>query len=54
MKSGGGSRATQGEAVPLLGQHLVEAVRLPGPSRPQRTTAFTGAATRSLRVKPGA
>ena len=50
-------QATQGEAAPLLGEHLVEVVWVPqrqGPSGPGRTTAFTGAETRSLRVKPGA
>ena len=46
----GGSRATQGKAVPLL----VETVRPPGPSRPQKMTTFAGAGTRSLRAKPGA
>ena len=47
-------QATWGEVVSLLGGHLVEAVWLPGPSRPQRTTTFAGAGTRSLKVKPGA
>ena len=50
-------QATLGEAVPLLGGHLVEAVwvpQRPGPSGPRRTTTFAGAGTRSLRVKPGA
>ena len=50
----GGSQATRGEAVPLLEGHLVEAVRQPGTSRPQRTATFTGTGTMSLRVKPGA
>ena len=57
MRSGG-PRATQGQAVPLLGGHLVEAVWAPppgkGPSGPGRTTTFAGAGTKSLRVKPGA
>ena len=57
MRSGG-PRATQGQAVPLLGGHLVEAVWAPlhrqSPSGPQRTTTFAGAGTRSLGVKPGA
>ena len=56
MKSGG-LQATRGEAVPLLGGHLVEAMWLPHrqrPSGPGRTTTFAGVGTRSLRVKPGA
>ena len=50
-------QATWGQAVPLLGGHLVEALWVPqgkGPSGPGRTTTFAGAGTRSLRVKPGA
>ena len=50
-------QATLGEAVPLLGRHLVEAVWVPqrqGPNGPGRTTTFAGAGTRSLRVKAGA
>ena len=50
----GGSQATQGKTDPLLEGHLVEAVRPPGPSRPQRTATFTGAGTTLLRVKPSA
>ena len=50
----GGSRATQGEVVPLLEGHLVETVRPPGPSRPQKMGTFAGVGTRSLRVKAGA
>ena len=50
----GGSRATQGEVVPLLEGHLAEAVWPPGPNRPQRTATVLGAGTRTLRLKPGA
>ena len=50
----GVSQTTWGEVVPLLEGHLVEAVRPPGPSRPQRMATFAGAGTRSLRVRPGA
>ena len=56
MKSRG-LQDTQGEAVPILGGHLVEAVCLPqrqNPSGHGRTTTFAGAETRSLGVKPGA
>ena len=49
-----GSQATQREVVPLLEGYLVETVRPPGPSRPQRMATFTGAGTRLLRVKLGA
>ena len=49
----GVSQATRGEVVPLLERHLVESVRSPAPSKPQRTAAFAGAGRRSLRVKPG-
>ena len=50
----GGSWATQGEVVPLQEGHLVEAVRPPRPSRPQRMATFAGVGTRSLGVKIGA
>ena len=50
----GGSWATQGEAVPLLEEHSVKAVRPPGLSRPQRTATLAAAGTRALGVKPGA
>ena len=50
----GGSWTIRGEVVLLVEGHLVEAVRPPGPSRPQRAATFAGARTRSLGVKPSA
>ena len=49
-----GSQATQEEAVPLPEEHLVEAVRKPGPSRLQRMATLACDGTKLLRVKPGA
>ena len=50
----GGCRATRGKVVSLLEGHLVETVEATWSSRPQKMATFSGAGTRSLRVKPGA
>ena len=51
-----GSLGHTGEAVPLLGGHLVEAAWVPqrqGPNGPGRTTTFASAGTMLLAVNPG-